>query len=460
MKAVFTLICSVFLLYTADAQFSENFDQDIATLTGKCWSVNNVNYTTTASDVINGTGSVYTNPPTSTSGLRTITTPFLNVNSNTLSVSFKYKTSSKIGGNSTRTIEIVLVDKYGASTSLQTITMDKNSPTTVLTLSNTYAIATPGVYRLELRIGGATGDGNSRVIFDDLYASASPYYASFCNTPATAVNDTYSAVSPNNIIDNVLSNDNFPADGETYTASLVTAPSAGTLVLNPDGTFTYTPPAGFSGGTITFTYQVIDNGYAPATSNVATVTLNYSAPVLLPVTLTDVNATKVGNAVKVSWTADDNASGDYFIVEKSTDGKTFAPAMEVNADGASGTRQYTATDALSSGTVYYRIRIVNQDHSVSYSKVVIVKDGAPEMQVTLLNNPATTALTLALTTRETMNTTVKIYSISGAQVYAANLNAAQGNNRINVPVQQLRSGTYVAVVGATAGKKALTFVKR
>src|SRR5262249_48389474 len=49
-------------------------------------------------------------------------------------------------------------------------------------------------------------------------------------------------------------------------------PSSGTLTLNADGTFTYTPAAGFS-GTDTFTYRASDGG---AVSGEATVTITVS----------------------------------------------------------------------------------------------------------------------------------------------------------------------------------------
>ena len=51
----------------------------------------------------------------------------------------------------------------------------------------------------------------------------------------------------------VLANDT-AAGGATLTAVLVTGPAHGTLTLNPDGSFTYTPAAGFSGSD-SFTYQ-------------------------------------------------------------------------------------------------------------------------------------------------------------------------------------------------------------
>ncbi len=72
----------------------------------------------------------------------------------------------------------------------------------------------------------------------------------------------------------MLANDTDPNPGATLTAILVSNPSHGTLALNGDGSFTYTPAAGYA-GTDSFTYEA-NNGLA--NSNVATVTLNPDYP--------------------------------------------------------------------------------------------------------------------------------------------------------------------------------------
>jgi hypothetical protein len=77
----------------------------------------------------------------------------------------------------------------------------------------------------------------------------------------------------------VLANDSDGA-GDPLTASLVKGPSNGTLTLNADGSFTYTPATGFT-GTDTFTY-IASNGIIK--SNVATVTITVVAPTPLTVT--------------------------------------------------------------------------------------------------------------------------------------------------------------------------------
>src|SRR5690606_3666826 len=55
-----------------------------------------------------------------------------------------------------------------------------------------------------------------------------------------------------------LTNDSDPEEN-ALTASLVTAPVNGTIVLNADGSFTYTPSANFN-GLDSLRYQVCDNG--------------------------------------------------------------------------------------------------------------------------------------------------------------------------------------------------------
>jgi len=64
----------------------------------------------------------------------------------------------------------------------------------------------------------------------------------------------------------VLGND-YDVDGDPLTSVLVSGPAHGTLALNPDGSFTYTPAENFCGED-SFTYKAYDGALY---SNVATV---------------------------------------------------------------------------------------------------------------------------------------------------------------------------------------------
>ena len=65
-----------------------------------------------------------------------------------------------------------------------------------------------------------------------------------------------------------MDNDTDP-EGDAQTASLATDPSNGSVVLNADGTFTYTPDSGYTGPD-EFTYTVTD---AQGATDTATVSL-------------------------------------------------------------------------------------------------------------------------------------------------------------------------------------------
>nr|WP_256834456.1 DUF4347 domain-containing protein [Pseudomonas oleovorans] len=93
------------------------------------------------------------------------------------------------------------------------------------------------------------------------------------NSAPVANNDSYSLNEDSSLTGgSVLTND-ADADGNTLTASLVSGPAHGTLTLNANGTFSYTPSANFH-GTDSFTYRAHDGS---AYSNVATVTLTIAA---------------------------------------------------------------------------------------------------------------------------------------------------------------------------------------
>lgn len=90
--------------------------------------------------------------------------------------------------------------------------------------------------------------------------------------PPVANPDAYSVVGGQTLTvaaPGVLGNDSDAAGQGTLTAQIVAQPAKGTLTLNANGSFTYTPQAGFSGND-TFTYKAYDG---VSFSAVATVTI-------------------------------------------------------------------------------------------------------------------------------------------------------------------------------------------
>ena len=101
------------------------------------------------------------------------------------------------------------------------------------------------------------------------------------NDPPTALNDAFNTDEDVPLIADVLDNDS-DVDGDALTATVETGPIHGTLDLESDGLFTYTPDANYHGPD-SFTYQATDG----ALSDTATVTLTVASVNDPPTALND-----------------------------------------------------------------------------------------------------------------------------------------------------------------------------
>jgi hypothetical protein len=109
---------------------------------------------------------------------------------------------------------------------------------------------------------GLDNDGNGFIDGADVACAV-------VNDPPVAVNDSYTTDEDTALVvaaPGVLGNDT-DTEGDPLTAVLDTDVSSGSLTLNADGSFTYTPNLNFN-GTDSFTYHANDG----ADSNIATVT--------------------------------------------------------------------------------------------------------------------------------------------------------------------------------------------
>ena len=152
------------------------------------------------------------------------------------------------------------------------------------------------------------------------------------NHAPVAVNDAYSTHENTPLTvalsAGVLINDT-DADGDSLTAIKVSDPMHGVVTLNADGSFTYTPTAGYSGAD-SFTYKANDGA---ANSNTATVSLTVNAA---PVAVNDAysvhqNAPRTVAAPGV-LTNDTDAEGDPLTAVKVSD--PAHGAVTLNADGS------------------------------------------------------------------------------------------------------------------------------
>lgn len=471
MKQFYILTAlAVLVAIQTNAQFTQNFDA-VNSLTSGCNSTINAARTTTVGEVINGTGSLFSNPPVNGSGTRDYSSPYLNVidpldpmaATTSFSCSFNYKLNEALNGQAVRTIEVGLQSPTGYIT-LTTITMDKNNDPLVSTpFSQTFNVPS-GVYRLVLKMGGSQGNGTVRIIIDDIVTNVNPHYtlSGTCNTAPLVRNDVYFTTSyaPTSFA-TVLSNDE-DADGESFSAPAVTVVSPdGTVVFNNDGSFTFTPNAGFMGAFTTFIYTVYDNGFDPAAGS-ALVTINFVSASTLPVRMTSFKGSVLNDEAELNWSVADNETGNGFVVEKSSDAKHFNQAAVVLSTNKAGTENYQIRDQMPEAYAYYRIKILNKDNSFSYSNIIrLAKTGRAENSLFLMQNPVQSSLGFSFESEVKSVGQLNIYNTAGARITGSQLVINKGSNTVSFDVSnKISAGIYILELVNGSNRVVTKFMKQ
>jgi formylglycine-generating enzyme required for sulfatase activity len=193
------------------------------------------------------------------------------------------------------------------------------------------------------------------------------------NTPPAASDDDYT-VSKNGTLNipaaGVLANDG-DADSDPLTTVLV-ADATGTLSLNPDGSFTYTPVVDFVGSD-SFTYKPNDG---QADGNVATVTIN-------------VTALSVLNIDSISYTEGDAGpvAGLFTVTLSPASGQT----VEVDIATAGGSATVAGGD-YEAGATRLTFNAGETSKTFSVNALGDTRLEATETFIALLSNPANAAL--------------------------------------------------------------------
>lgn len=172
-------------------------------------------------------------------------------------------------------------------------------------------------------------------------------------------------------------------DGTPATVRLFDLPDAGTKgVLYYDGAaatanqqitnfqaslFTFDPVDGPV--TVSFNYAALDR--ANEVSNTATATMDFT--VALPAVLHHFRSTQGAGGVALQWQTSTESDVDYFSVQRSTGGGIFSERGRVPARGTSSTPlNYRFDDQAPAALAYYRLQLVDNDGSFTYSPTLAV----------------------------------------------------------------------------------------
>ena len=174
------------------------------------------------------------------------------------------------------------------------------------------------------------------------------------------------------------------------------------------------------------------------------------AAATLPLTILSFTAEATDGAVELYWLTVDEVDTDFFTVERSADGISFAAISRLSAAGHAGgqERSYVHTDRQPlAGTAYYRLRVTDFDGAITLSSVVTVQGAAPAF--TLYPNPThgvLPRLSIPAAGTESDSRSITVYDQRGRNLFQLDLPRTGGPAQL----PQLPVGTYQVEL-STAG---------
>jgi hypothetical protein len=163
----------------------------------------------------------------------------------------------------------------------------------------------------------------------------------------------------------------------------------------------------------------------------------------LPVKLLNFTAAKIKTDVQLNWTASSTDEHEYFVLEKSLDGRYFSEVANVAAKGI-GEFTYNYADKVSAEKTFYRLKLVDANGRSNYSQLVFVQNETKmELVQSVYPNPAKNILNTQLLSSKKENAVLTVTDLSGRTVLNRTFSLAPGINNCALNVEKLNSGVYV-----------------
>lgn len=192
----------------------------------------------------------------------------------------------------------------------------------------------------------------------------------------------------------------------------------------------------------------------------------YQAPVNspLPVKLTAFTAKKNGSQALLNWSTEVEKDVSHFVIGKSLNGKDFTDAGVVFTDGNSTLRKdYSFKDdikAITSGLVYYRLKMVDMDGKYEQSAVRIIRidEGNAAKGITVYPNPVASEIRVTLA-NSWQDKTINIQIINAGGQSIKRISNTMPGQTATVNVSALAPGLYLVQVSDGMETAIQRFVK-
>ena len=177
------------------------------------------------------------------------------------------------------------------------------------------------------------------------------------------------------------------------------------------------------------------------------------------------NGKFIGNQAQLEWKVAAEQQTDYYLIERSADGRNFIRAGQVPSHRSDNTEKiyrFTDPSADPSATVFYRIREVDLNGKMSGSGILKLSGNLESNRFSLAGqNPVNGFVSMQATLKNNVPLMIRVLSSSGAVIHSQSLNGQKGTNLYRLDAfNGLRDGVYLVEITDGTVRQVFKVVKQ
>lgn len=182
-------------------------------------------------------------------------------------------------------------------------------------------------------------------------------------------------------------------------------------------------------------------------TGIDTSTLCPVTPSHLPVELISFTASALdNNSIELTWQTASETNNDYFVLEKSNDGRLFSKIVQVQGNGNSSRvndYSFTDSDIPDLKILYYRLRQIDYDGSEHYSKIIPAFLATEDFKlIKTYSDEQTQSLNFYMRCNSPGNIEFLVTDILGKIKFRGTQTAEKDMNHIQLDTKHLSRGIY------------------
>lgn len=184
---------------------------------------------------------------------------------------------------------------------------------------------------------------------------------------------------------------------------------------------------------------------------------------ILAIKINYFNASKANGYNSLNWQAACSSSQAIFEVERSTDGINFTTISVITANQARCAQPFNYNDFTApTGTVFYRIKIIDVDGKITNSAIVKLSSQAKDVQLDgITPNPVANVAQIRINITKNDVVELAIVAVDGKVVYRSSLKLQPGSSVVNIDIANLPAGLYmIKGVFSDGQTNTLRFIKK